>query len=299
MCPNCHAPTRAEDAFCTSCGTALRLWPVGQTPPGGQAPPEGMAVGQRHGDVGQRYGQPEFSGQPSPYGQPALPYGPPDPKGQQPPPYGQQSPRFDQPSPSGQSPSGQPSAYGPPGPWYDQHGYGFDQQPAAQQMARPPTRWPGSSPSDPRPRPPQFRLDLKRLAPAELIAGGATVVFLIGFFMPWFGSGTIGASQNGLSAHGYLALALISAVTLLAYLLLRAGWDTLPFALPVTQVQVLLFGAGLQLLLVLPGFLFKPSGFGWGFGSYLSLFCAMIACGAAAWPAIVSLRQTGHPHPRP
>jgi hypothetical protein len=63
--------------------------------------------------------------------------------------------------------------------------------------------------------------------------GAATIVFFISLFLPWFTSsaGIYSASVNGLWP-GYMYIGLILALAVIAYLVLRAGFDALPFRLP-------------------------------------------------------------------
>jgi hypothetical protein len=73
----------------------------------------------------------------------------------------------------------------------------------------------------------------------------------------------------------------IIGVVMLAYLLLTALYQQLPFSLPVPRDLVLLGAAGLNLLLVFIGFVLKPSapgiGIGWGAGAVLALLAAIVA----------------------
>jgi hypothetical protein len=47
---------------------------------------------------------------------------------------------------------------------------------------------------------------------------------------------------------------------------------------------------GVQLLIVLLAFLFKPGFTGWQFGAWLGLLAALVACGAIVMPAIQSMQ---------
>ncbi len=133
---------------------------------------------------------------------------------------------------------------------------------------------------------PPFRFDLKRLTTPDLIIGGASVIALLSLFLPWFG--ILGYSTSGMSLHGYLVISLLAALTLLGYLLLRAGWDKPPFRLPIAHAPLLLIGTAVQLLFVLIAFL-QSDGLGHEFGSYLGLLAALVACGVIAVPVIRSV----------
>ena len=132
-----------------------------------------------------------------------------------------------------------------------------------------------------------FRLDLGRLSRAEQIIGAACLIVIIASFLPWFGFSDPGFSysENGVSSHGYLVIALLIALGLTGYLVMRAGWDVLPVRLPVARAPLLLVDTALQLLIVLIAFLSKPGGLGWEIGAYLALAAAIAACGVIAVPA--------------
>jgi hypothetical protein len=142
----------------------------------------------------------------------------------------------------------------------------------------------------PVPAPPrEFRLDLRRLSRADLTVGGASLVVLVSLFLPWFGFGEFGASVSvsGTTAHGYLVLAVITALLMAAYLLLRSGWDEFP--LPIAHERVLLGGTGVQFLLVFIGFLDVPlAGLSWEIGAYLALLASVAAAVPVALPALRS-----------
>jgi hypothetical protein len=142
---------------------------------------------------------------------------------------------------------------------------------------------------------PAFNLDLKRLTRNDQIVGGATLVLFISLFLPWFtaSAGSFGSgSVNGLW-HGYMYIDLILALAILAFLVLRAGFDQLPFRLPVTPDQALLAATGLNLVLALISFVFKPaSGFGisvgWGVGAFIGLIAAVAAVAPLGLPFLKS-----------
>ena len=141
---------------------------------------------------------------------------------------------------------------------------------------------------------PSFRLDLRRLSRAEQIIGAACLLVIIASFIPWFGFSEAGQfgqqgfsySENGVNGHGYLVIALLVALGLTGYLVLRAGWDVLPVRLPVARAPLLLVGTALQLLIILIAFLAKPAGLGWEAGAYLELAAAITACSVIAIPAV-------------
>ena len=142
---------------------------------------------------------------------------------------------------------------------------------------------------------PAFSLDLKRLTRDDQIVGVATLVLFISLFLPWFtvsmrgfGSGSV----NGLY-HGYMYIDLILALAILAFLVVRAGFDELPFRLPVGPEQALLAVTCLNLLLALISFVFKPASVlgisvGWGIGAFIGLIAAIAAVAPLAWPYLQS-----------
>jgi hypothetical protein len=193
---------------------------------------------------------------------------------------------------SGANPGGQapPTAQAPAGP-----------------QAQPPAGWgpsgsgaPGSVPAPAgavapaNAGAPAFRLDLRRLTTADRIIAAASLVTFIALFLPWFGisAGGFSFSESGMGAHGWLAIVLIIALVIVAYLVLRAGWDRLPMRLPAAHAPLLLVATGLQLLFVVIAFLIKPGGLGWDFGAYLCLAAAIVACVTIARPAVRSWNQS-------
>jgi hypothetical protein len=131
-----------------------------------------------------------------------------------------------------------------------------------------------------------FRFDLTRLAAADKTIGGASIVVFISLFLPWYGA--FGASVSGMTAHGYLVIALLASIALVGYLVLRAGWDTPAIRLPVAHAPLLLVGTGVQLLFVIIAF-FQSEGTSHEVGSYLGLLAALLACGVIAVPVIRSM----------
>ena len=77
---------------------------------------------------------------------------------------------------------------------------------------------------------PAYKFDAARWSLADRIAGVATVVLFISLFLSWFGISVIGitVTASGVSAHGYLYIVMILCILIVAYLVLRAGWEELP-----------------------------------------------------------------------
>jgi len=148
----------------------------------------------------------------------------------------------------------------------------------------------GQTPGAVAPRRP-FHLDLHRLSRVDQTVGGATLVVLISLFLPWFGFSALGSSfsASGTTSHGYLVLVVILAVLMIAYLILRSGWDEFPLSLPIAHAPLLLIGTGLQFLLVLIGFFDVPvTGLSWEIGAYLALIASVTAAAPLVVPAIRS-----------
>src|SRR5215468_2251006 len=78
---------------------------------------------------------------------------------------------------------------------------------------------------------PSFSFNSARWERTDWTAGIATFVVLISLFLPWFGVSILGISgtADGLTAHGYLYLVLLVALAIMAYLVIYAGFEKLPF----------------------------------------------------------------------
>jgi hypothetical protein len=124
-----------------------------------------------------------------------------------------------------------------------------------------------------------FAFDARRWTFADRITGGATLVLLVSLFLPWFGTAGdfFNVSVDGMW-HGYMVVDLILAVAILGYLVLRAGFVSLPSGFSVTTAGHLLAGAvGLNLLLAVISFATKPTGTNWQYGAYVGLAAAIVA----------------------
>ena len=136
-----------------------------------------------------------------------------------------------------------------------------------------------------RPALPPFRIDAGRWAQNDRITGAATLVLFIALFLPWFGVSvgnrafSISVEADGLTAHGYLYLVLVLCLVAFAYLVARLGWGELPGNVPVSHSQILLGLTGVNVVLTLIAFLFKPGGggVGWRYGAFVALIAAVVA----------------------
>jgi hypothetical protein len=137
---------------------------------------------------------------------------------------------------------------------------------------------------------------MKRWSQAERTTAIATLVLFISLFLPWytysFGLGSV--SVDGLW-HGWMYLVFLLCLAILVYLVSRAGFKEMPFKMPISGDQLLLFGSGINLVLVVIAFIDKPggvgfSGIGWGWGSFVGLIAAVIAAVPLGVPALRARR---------
>jgi hypothetical protein len=283
-CPQCLAEVPADAVFCSGCGTRVDRTPT---------PLRSMETPMK---------------------------APGAPRWEQPP----QAPDWEQPrqarpweqSPQGwpreQPPQGWPREQPPQGWPREQppQGWPREQPPEGRHREQAPQAPPWGSPEAPRWNPPgpparsaagrhvhgtpppaplpPVQFDLGRLTAADRAIGGASLLALITLFLPWFGFSEPGYSysQGGITAHAYLGIALLADLVIVGYLVMRACWEVLPVKLPVAHAPLLLVATGLQLLIVLIAFLFKPTGLSWEIGAYLALLAAVAACAPIAVPAL-------------
>jgi hypothetical protein len=144
---------------------------------------------------------------------------------------------------------------------------------------------------------PAYKFDAARWSLADRIAGIASAVLFISLFLDWFSAslGPFSGSESGLSAHWYLYFVLILCVLIVAYLVLRAGWDELPIDMRFPHLTIMMVATLVNLVLVFLGFIFKPSAgsfaavhisVGWSFGAILGLIAAVVAAAPYAIPQL-------------
>lgn len=142
---------------------------------------------------------------------------------------------------------------------------------------------------------PPFRFDAARWSMADRIAGIATIVLFISLFLDWFSAsyaGFSGGSASGVTAHGWLYIVMILCIFILAYLVLRAGWDRLPISQDVPHLTVMMVATIVNVVLVLIAFFDKPTvpingvSVGWSFGAVLALIAAIVAAAPYAVPQL-------------
>jgi hypothetical protein len=124
----------------------------------------------------------------------------------------------------------------------------------------------------------------------DWVVGPATFVLLISLWLPWFTIGPL--SIDGLTAHGWLFLAVIDSIVLVLYVLIRAfGVGDLAEQGRLSKDQLLTLITGVNLALVALGFLLKPAGFGWSWGAVLALIAAIVAFLPFGIPLVESRRR--------
>jgi hypothetical protein len=124
----------------------------------------------------------------------------------------------------------------------------------------------------------------------ERIVGPATLVLLVSFWLPWYSVGPF--SVDGLSVHGWLFIAVLDAIVLVLYVLITAfGVGDLAEQGRLSKEQLLTVLTGVNLVLVLLGFLLKPAGFGWAWGAFVALLAAIVAFVPFGLPLVEARRR--------
>jgi hypothetical protein len=123
-----------------------------------------------------------------------------------------------------------------------------------------------------------------------LVVGPATLVLLVSFWLPWYSIGPI--SADGLSAHGWLFIAVLDSIVLVLNVLITAfGVGDLAVQGRMSKDQLLALMTGVSLVLVVLGFLLKPAGFSWSWGAFLALAAAIVAFLPFGAPLIEAQRR--------
>ena len=138
------------------------------------------------------------------------------------------------------------------------------------------------------PRKPRQRLNA--LNTQDRVAGPASLVLLISLWLPWYSFGPF--SVSGLSAHGWLFIAVLDSIVLVLYVLITAfGAGDLAEQGRLSKDQLLVLLTGVNAALVVLAFLLKPSGFSWSWGVYLALVAAVVAFLPFGLPALRARRR--------
>jgi hypothetical protein len=131
----------------------------------------------------------------------------------------------------------------------------------------------------PRPAPKQVgksRQALTALNAKDRVVGPATLVLLVSFWLPWYSVGPF--SADGVSVHGWLFIAVLNSVVLVLYVLITAfGVGDLAEQGRLSKDQLLVLMTGVNVALVVLGFLLKPAGFSWSWGAFLALAACIVA----------------------
>jgi hypothetical protein len=145
----------------------------------------------------------------------------------------------------------------------------------------------------PRPTPKRVgksRQRLNALNGKDRVVGPATLILLVSFWLPWYSIGPI--SADGLSAHGWLFFAVVDSIVLVLYALFTAfGVGDLAVQGRMSKDQLLALITGVNLALVVLGFLLKPAGFSWSWGAFLALASAVVAFLPFGVPLIQARRR--------
>jgi hypothetical protein len=145
----------------------------------------------------------------------------------------------------------------------------------------------------PRPTPKRVgksRQRLNALTGKDWVVGPATFVLLVSFWLPWYSIGPI--SADGLSAHGWLFIAVVDSIVLVLSVLITAfGVGDLAVQGRMSKDQLLAFITGVSLALVVLGFLLKPAGFSWSWGAFFALAAAIVAFLPFGVPVIQAQRR--------
>ena len=134
------------------------------------------------------------------------------------------------------------------------------------------------------------RQRLNALSAKDRIVGAATFVLLVSLWLPWFSAGPY--SEDGLGAHGWLFLAELDSIVLVLYVLIVAfGVGDLAAQGRLSKEQLLALITGVNLALVVLGFLLKPGGSSWSYGVFLALAASVVAFLPFGLPIIEARRR--------
>jgi hypothetical protein len=95
-----------------------------------------------------------------------------------------------------------------------------------------------------------------------------------------------------LSVHGWLFIAVLNSIVLVLYVLITAfGVGDLAELSRMSKDQLLVLMTGVNVALVVLGFLLKPAGFSWSWGAFLALAAAIVAFLPFGVPLIQAQRR--------
>lgn len=134
------------------------------------------------------------------------------------------------------------------------------------------------------------RQRLNALSAKERVVGPATLVLLVSLWLPWFSIGPL--SADGLGAHGWLFIAALDSIVLVLYVVIMAfGVGDLAEQGRLSKEQLLALITGVNLALVVLGFLLKPAGLSWSWGAFLALAASIVAFLPFGVPALEARRR--------
>jgi len=124
----------------------------------------------------------------------------------------------------------------------------------------------------------RIRFDPKRLGVGDVMVAGASLVLIIGIYLPWFefGSRSTGYfSFDATAVRSWMVVTFVIALAIVVYLLVRvmAGG----FWLPLPHWFILLGACGANLVLTAACFAKKATGVSWDVGAYVSVLAAVTA----------------------
>jgi len=138
--------------------------------------------------------------------------------------------------------------------------------------------------------PRKSRQRLNALNARDRVAGPASLALLISLWLPWYSFGPF--TVSGLSAHGWLFIAVLDSIVLVLYVLITAfGSGDLAEQGRLSKEQLLVLLTGVNAALVVLAFLFKPSGFSWSWGAFVALVAAVVAFLPFGLPLLRARRQ--------
>lgn len=124
----------------------------------------------------------------------------------------------------------------------------------------------------------RIRFDGKRLGVGDVMVASASLVLMIGIYLPWFefGSRATGYfSFDATAVRSWMDVTFIIALSVVLYLLVKVMVGE--FWLPVPHRFILLGACGANLVLTAACFAKKATGVSWDVGAYVSVLAAVTA----------------------
>jgi hypothetical protein len=131
--------------------------------------------------------------------------------------------------------------------------------------------------AQPKPKPiGKSRKRVNQVNQRDRVIGVATLVLLVSFWLPWYSIGPL--SEKGIHAHGWLFFAVVNSIVLILYVLIVA-FDVGDLADQgrLSKEQLLALLTGINLALVVLGFLLKPTPLNWSWGAFVAVAAAIAA----------------------